>query len=82
VRDYINMMVKDRDVAELGDILETETGEITHHHHLALLGREQFDQSAHVALDLFADHDTALGRMRYALINLRRMIKEKNMILC
>ena len=26
--------------------------------------------------------NTALGRMRYALINLRRMIKEKNMILC
>lgn len=26
--------------------------------------------------------NTALGRMRYALINMRRMIKEKNMILC
>ncbi|MEG1405606.1 MAG: sigma-70 family RNA polymerase sigma factor [Alistipes sp.] len=26
--------------------------------------------------------NTALGRMRYALINLRRMIKEKNMTLC
>ena len=26
--------------------------------------------------------NTALGRMRYALINLRRMIKEKNMVLC
>lgn len=26
--------------------------------------------------------NTALGRMRYALINLRRMIKEKNLILC
>lgn len=26
--------------------------------------------------------NTALGRMRYALINLRRMIKEKNIILC
>ena len=26
--------------------------------------------------------NTALGRMRYALINLRRMIREKNMILC
>ena len=25
--------------------------------------------------------NTALGRMRYALINLRRMIKEKNMVL-
>ena len=25
--------------------------------------------------------NTALGRMRYALINLRRMIKEKNLIL-
>ncbi|MBO7263565.1 MAG: sigma-70 family RNA polymerase sigma factor [Alistipes sp.] len=34
-----------------------------------------------------ADHtevsiNTALGRMRYALINLRRMIKEKNIVLC
>ena len=26
--------------------------------------------------------NTALGRMRYALINLRKMIKEKNMVLC
>lgn len=26
--------------------------------------------------------NTALGRMRYALINLRRMIKEKNLVLC
>jgi RNA polymerase sigma-70 factor (ECF subfamily) len=25
--------------------------------------------------------NTALGRMRYALINLRRMIKEKNIVL-
>jgi RNA polymerase sigma-70 factor (ECF subfamily) len=25
--------------------------------------------------------NTALGRMRYALINLRKMIKEKNLIL-
>ena len=25
--------------------------------------------------------NTALGRMRYALINLRRMIKEKNLVL-
>ena len=25
---------------------------------------------------------TALGRMRYALINLRKMIKERNMVLC
>ncbi|MBQ2024556.1 MAG: RNA polymerase subunit sigma-24, partial [Alistipes sp.] len=26
--------------------------------------------------------NTALGRMRYALINLRKMIKEKNLALC
>ncbi len=26
--------------------------------------------------------NTALGRMRYALINLRRMIKEKNLVMC
>ena len=26
--------------------------------------------------------NTALGRMRYALINLRKLIKEKNMVLC
>ncbi len=26
--------------------------------------------------------NTALGRMRYALINLRRMIREKNIVLC
>lgn len=26
--------------------------------------------------------NTALGRMRYALINLRRMIREKNLVLC
>ena len=26
--------------------------------------------------------NTALGRMRYALINLRKMIKEKNVIVC
>ncbi len=26
--------------------------------------------------------NTALGRMRYALINIRRMVKEKNLVLC
>ncbi|MCQ2279812.1 MAG: RNA polymerase subunit sigma-24, partial [Bacteroidales bacterium] len=26
--------------------------------------------------------NTALGRMRYALINLRKIIKEKNVVIC
>ena len=87
VKDYIHMMVKDRDVAD--DIFQetfikavrvidegryTDNGKflswilrIAHNQVIA----EQTDVSI----------NTALGRMRYALINLRRMIKEKNLIL-
>ena len=39
----------------LGDLLETHTGVVAHHHHLALLLRKQFDQVAHVAFDLRGD---------------------------
>lgn len=35
----------------------------------------------HIAENTDVSINTALGRMRYALINLRRMIKEKNIIL-
>ena len=51
-----------------------------------LLPPEQRDFSGLSFKDIAEQTDvsinTALGRMRYALINLRRMIKEKNMVLC
>ena len=43
-----------------------------------LLPSEQREESAE---QTDVSINTALGRMRYALINLRRMIKEKNLIL-
>ena len=127
VRDYINMMVKDRDVAEdifqetfikavrvIDDGRYTDNGKflswvlrIAHNQEDAMVS-EQIERDVRALVELlpaeqrevvmmryfaglsFKDIaeqtdvsiNTALGRMRYALINLRRMIKEKNMILC
>ena len=129
VRDYINMMVKDRDVAEdifqetfikavrviddgrytdtvgydvlgslrfaernvedamvseqierdvraLVELLPAEQREVVMMRYFAGLSFKDIAEQTDVSIN------TALGRMRYALINLRRMIKEKNMILC
>ncbi len=73
VRDYINMMVKDRDVAE--DIFQ-EKREVVMMRYFSGLSFKDIAEQTDVSIN------TALGRMRYALINLRRMIKEKNMVLC
>ena len=50
------------------------------------LPKEFFDGIAEMSFQEIADQtevsiNTALGRMRYALINLRKMIKENNVIL-
>ena len=142
VRDYINMMVKDRDVAEdifqetfikavrvIDDGRYTDNGKflswilrIAHNQVIDVLGSlrfaernvedamvsEQIERDVRALVELLPPEqrevvmmryfsglsfkdiaeqtdvsiNTALGRMRYALINLRRMIKEKNMVLC
>ena len=121
VKDYIHMMVKDRDVADdifqetfIKSVSETEAG-------YDVLGTlklaertvedsmvcEQIERDVRALVELLPSEqrevvmmryfaglsfkdiaeqtdvsiNTALGRMRYALINLRRMIKEKNLIL-
>ena len=106
VRDYINMMVKDRDVAEdifqetfikavrvIDDGRYTDNGKflswilrIAHNQVIDHFRAQRQNKTVTEAEDIAEQTDvsinTALGRMRYALINLRRMIKEKNMVLC
>ena len=113
VKDYIHMMVKDRDVAD--DIFQetfikavrvidegryTDNGKFLSwilriaHNQVIDHFRAQRQNKSVVIMRYFSglsfkeiaeqtdvSINTALGRMRYALINLRRMIKEKNLIL-
>ena len=100
VFDYINMMVKDRDLADdifqetlikvirfVNDGRYTENGKflswvlriahnqvIDHFRYMGLSFKEIADET-NVSIN------TALGRMRYALINMRKMIDEKQLIL-
>ena len=121
VKDYIHMMVKDRDVADdifqetfikavrvidegrytdngkfLSWILRIAHNQVIDHFRdvralVELLPAEQREvvimryfsglSFKEIAEQTDVSINTALGRMRYALINLRRMIKEKNLIL-
>ena len=65
----------DSDVRRLVDQLPEEQREVVMMRYYSGLSFKEIAEQTDVSIN------TALGRMRYALINLRRMIKEKNMIL-
>lgn len=65
----------ERDVRALVELLPAEQREVVIMRYFSGLSFKDIAEQTNVSIN------TALGRMRYALINLRRMIKEKNLIL-
>ena len=65
----------ERDVCALVELLPAEQREVVMMRYFSGLSFKDIAEQTNVSIN------TALGRMRYALINLRRMIKEKNLIL-
>ena len=65
----------ERDVRALVELLPAEQREGVMMRYFSGLSFKDIAEQTNVSIN------TALGRMRYALINLRRMIKEKNLIL-
>ena len=65
----------ERDVRALLELLPAEQREVVMMRYFSGLSFKDIAEQTNVSIN------TALGRMRYALINLRRMIKEKNLIL-
>lgn len=77
-RTVEDSMVSDqieRDVRALVDLLPAEQREVVMLRYFSGLSFKDIAEQTEVSIN------TALGRMRYALINLRRMIKEKNLVL-
>lgn len=66
----------EEDVRRLVDRLPEEQREVVIMRYYSGLSFQEIADQTDVSIN------TALGRMRYALINLRRMIKEKNLVLC
>jgi len=66
----------ERDVRALIELLPSEQREVVMMRYFSGLSFKEIAEQTDVSIN------TALGRMRYALINLRKLIKEKNMILC
>ena len=64
------------DVRRMVELLPDEQREVVMMRYYSGLSFKEIAEQTDVSIN------TALGRMRYALINLRRMIKEKNMVLC
>lgn len=66
----------ERDVRALVELLPDEQREVVMLRYFSGLSFKEIAAQTNVSIN------TALGRMRYALINLRKMIQEKNLILC
>ena len=62
-------------IRALIDLLPEEPQEVVRLRYYSKLSFQEIAEQTDVSIN------TALGRMRYALINLRRMIKEKNIVL-
>jgi RNA polymerase sigma-70 factor (ECF subfamily) len=62
-------------IRDLVDMLPDEQQEVVRLRYYSKLSFQEIAETTDVSIN------TALGRMRYALINLRRMIKEKNIVL-
>ena len=77
-RTVEDSMVSDqieRDVRALVELLPAEQREVVMLRYFSGLSFKDIAEQTEVSIN------TALGRMRYGLINLRRMIKEKNLVL-
>jgi RNA polymerase sigma-70 factor (ECF subfamily) len=64
-----------KDVRNLIDLLPAEQREVLYMRHYAEMSFKEIAEVTEVSIN------TALGRMRYALINLRKLIAEKNIVL-
>lgn len=64
------------DVRQLIELLPPEQREVVVMRYYSDMSFKEIAEQTGVSIN------TALGRMRYALINLRRMIREKNLVLC
>lgn len=64
-----------REVRQLVELLPEEQAEVVKLRYFSGLSFKEIADETGVSIN------TALGRMRYALINLRRLIKEKNLVL-
>ena len=64
------------DIRMLVELLPAEQREVVMMRYFSGLSFKEIAEQTDVSIN------TALGRMRYALINLRRMIKWKNLVLC
>jgi RNA polymerase sigma-70 factor (ECF subfamily) len=62
-------------IRDLIDLLPEEQQEVVRLRYYSKLSFQEIAEQTEVSIN------TALGRMRYALINLRRLIKEKNIVL-
>lgn len=62
-------------IRDLIELLPEEQQEVVRLRYYSKLSFQEIAEQTEVSIN------TALGRMRYALINLRRMIKEKNIVL-
>ena len=66
----------ERDIRGLIELLPEEQREVVRMRYFTGLSFKEIAEQTGVSIN------TALGRMRYALINLRKLIKEKNLVLC
>ena len=76
VEDKIIADQIDTDIKSLVDLLPDEQREVVLLRYFSGLSFKEIAEQTGVSIN------TALGRMRYALINLRKMIKEKDVVLC
>lgn len=72
--DMVNTQIE-KDIRRLVELLPEEQREVVMMRYFSGLSFKDIAEQTDVSIN------TALGRMRYALLNLRRMIKEKNIIL-
>ena len=76
VEDRIIAEQIDTDIKALVEMLPDEQREVVLLRYFSGLSFKEIAEQTGVSIN------TALGRMRYALINLRKMIKEKDVVLC
>lgn len=76
IEDNIISEQTDQSIRDLVELLPEEQREVVMLRYYSDLSFKDIAEQTGVSIN------TALGRMRYALINLRKMIKEKNLALC
>lgn len=72
--EMVSRQIED-DVRRLIELLPDEQQQVVKMRYYSKMSFQEIADNTDVSIN------TALGRMRYALINLRRMIKEKNLVL-